>query len=157
MIIEKVLVPFNVEQVNDKDLVIRMLKYEEEYNRENNIAIYQGEMYSHLPDIEKIKRINRATLLHFGFDTSDESVKNYKRIFRTYFRSAEDYDEEVINSSYYMRYNRCVFYVEPIINVGDQIPDCKLLTVDNQEEVSLHNIIKEYDGVYTLVAAFSMT
>ena len=54
-------------------------------------------------DVEKM--INRIVLNYFGFDTSNESVENYRTIFRTYFKSPNDYDVEVINSVHYMREN----------------------------------------------------
>src|SRR6056297_1980754 len=111
MILENPLIPFTIEHVKDRKLIINMLQWEETFQRAEGRKMYTDPKYNHLKNgLELIFIMHRRTLLEFGFDSSDESVKNYREIFRTYFNGPYDYDQEVINASFYMRYNRCVFY-----------------------------------------------
>jgi len=53
-----------------------------------------------------------------------------------------------------MRNNKCVFYTEPDLNIGDKMIDCDLLTLKN-EPVKLLDIIKGHDFKYAFVGGFS--
>lgn len=145
---EPTAIEFKDKQLSNRDLVIRMLKWESEFMcSPEGQARYKTYGSGQFTSLDNEYAFNRRVLREFGFTTSDESVANYRRIFRTYFRSATDYDSEVINASHYMRNNRCVFYTTPEILVGDQIPDVPLLTTtpDNSYiPTTLYNTIRDY-------------
>lgn len=150
----KVLLPFTNDNVLDRDLVIKMLKHEEE------IAIgdwgqsrYRDPSSRASISLDNEYAFNRTTLYDFGFDTSDESVANYRTIFRTYFKSPDHYDQEVINASYYMRNNRCVFYRSKPLVKGDLLPNCRLYMLDGTTETDLHSAIRGSDK--GLICAYS--
>lgn len=154
---KKELVPFTQDHVKDRKLVIEMLKKEEGIAKGPiGQGMYQNPQNHPLITLNVEHAINRITLAEFGFDTSDESVANYRTVFKTYFRSPDDYDKEVINSSYYMRNNRCVFYKAPELKKGDILPDISLYEIDGKSLTSVHREINEEDR-YTVVAAFSMS
>jgi hypothetical protein len=138
---KKSLNKFEKKDVNNKLLIIEMLKYEEQLTKsEFGQSLYK----------------NRLTLSQFDFDTSDENVEMYRTIFRTYFKSPTDYDKDVINSVHYMRENKCVYYNLPIINIGDVIPDCKLYNYTPIKESSLYNILNNKSD-YAIFGAFSLS
>jgi len=148
--------PFREEDVRNRELVIRMLKHEEKIIRsDEGQARYANPLNEPYISLTNEYAFNRATLTEFGFDTSDESVENYRTIFRTYFRSPDDYDKEVIDSVHYMRNNRCVFYKAPLINKGGQIPDVRLYNLDGKTETTLHQACRKGNPEKTLVCAFS--
>ena len=131
-------------ELSTRDLVIRMLKWESEYMcSEEGQQRYKTIGSGQFTSLDNEYAFNRRVLREFGFTTNDFSVANYRKIFRTYFRSPSDYDADVINSSHYMRNNRCVFYTTPEIKVGDQIPDVPLLTNGNQP-ITLYDAIRDY-------------
>lgn len=147
--------PFGQDDVNNKELVIKMLEYEEAYIRsDEGQARYKDPMTRPRVSLDNEYAFNRLTLAHFGFDTSDESVAWYRRIFRTYYRSPTDYDADVINASHYMRNNRCVFYTAPELNVGDEIPDVPLYRLDGKVQTSMYDVLGEKR---TMICAFSNT
>jgi len=139
---------FTNTELANRDLIIRMLKWESEYmcspeGQQRYRTIGSGQFTS----LDNEYAFNRRVLREFGFATTDASVANYRRIFGTYFRSPSDYDTEVIQSSHYMRNNRCVFYTSPEIHPGDQIPDVPLLTSSSssgQMPISLYDAIRDY-------------
>ena len=160
MIVTKDLIPFTLQHVKNKTLIIQMLSWEEEFQRQKGNKNYTDQKYKHLKNgLELILIMHRKTLMQFGFNTSDESVANYREIFRTYFHSPNDYDKDVINASFYMRYNRCVFYQNKPLKKGEVIPDATLLqlTNNNTKNVQLYDIIRKLNGKYTLIAAFSLS
>lgn len=152
-------VPFTMEDVNTRDMIIHMLQWEQDRMR-SDIGQDRYKNPLNLPYVSLTNEyaFHRETLSHFGFDTSDESVENYRKIFPTYFRSPDDYDKEVINSAYYMKNNRCIYYTTPIINVGDTIPNVPIWTNDGETETTLYDVIHKDGGEnMTIVAAFSMS
>jgi hypothetical protein len=135
---------FTVDELSNRDLVIRMLKWESEFMcSEEGQQRYRTIGSGQFTSLDNEYAFNRRVLREFGFITNDNSVANYRRIFQTYFRSPTDYDTEVIQASHYMRNNRCVFYTTPEIHIGDQIPDVPLLTNGNQP-ITLYDAIKNY-------------
>lgn len=139
---------FGDHELNNRDLVIKMLRWESEFMcSPEGQARYKAKGSGQFTSLDNEYAFNRRVLREFGFTTNDQSVANYRRIFRTYFRSPTDYDHDVINASHYMRNNRCVFYTTPEIQVGDQIPDVPLLTTtpDNSYiPTTLYNTIRDY-------------
>ena len=148
--------PFTSTNVNDRDLVIQMLKFEEEYNNsEDGQLVHKTLINNPRTSLFTIYAIHRVALNHFNFDTSDESVKTYRTIFKTYFRSPKDYDKDVIESAFYMRNNKCVFYENPALKNGDKMVDCDILRLDGQP-TTLFNIMPK-DFEYCFVGGFSLS
>jgi hypothetical protein len=137
---------FTENELSNRDLVIRMLKWESEYMcSEEGQQRYRTIGSGQFTSLDNEYAFNRRVLREFGFTTTDHSVANYRQIFRTYFRSPTDYDAEVIQASHYMRNNRCVFYTTPEIHPGDKIPDVPLLTSGaGQMPISLYDAIRDY-------------
>ena len=145
---------FTQEHVDNKDLVIQMLTYEDEFSKsDEGQEVYRREFSINKRTVEPMIAIHRIVLDHFGFDTSDSSVKNYRNIFRTYYKSPTEYDKDVMNASFYMKHNKCVFYKTPVISVGDTIPNMTILTREQKPVQVYDKLISEL----TLVAAFSTT
>ena len=151
----KELKPFTQKEVADKSLVISMLKYEDSLiHGDEGKKIYSDMYYKPRISLDPEYALNRLTLGHFGFDTDDTSVANYRSIFKHYYHSPTKYDKDVLGSVTYMRENKCVYYDTPVLNVGDQLPDCKIFTLDGKTETSLSDIIGK-DFNYAFVGAFS--
>lgn len=158
----KIYTPFTTVNVLDRELVIRMLKYEEQLTKgEVGQMMYRNPLNKPFISLTIEKALNRMVLSEFGFTTTDADVEVYRTIFKTYFRSAENYDEEVINSVHYMRENKCVFYKNPPIVCGQKIPNCELYNLDGKTKTTLHQVL-QFDGVntpynYNIFAAFSLS
>lgn len=150
--------PFTTENVKDKELVIKMLQYEEQYAKsENGQALYRNSLNNPLISLTVEKTLNRITLSEFNFNTDDDSVETFRTIFKTYFRSSDDYDKDVIGASYYMRGNKCMFYKNKDIEIGEIIPNCKLSHINGTTQSDLYDIIKKENANYTLIGAFSLS
>jgi hypothetical protein len=147
-------IPYTVDHIFDRQLVINMLNYEEHVaTSDEGQQRYRNKLNRPTISLDNEYAFNRMTLQHFGFNTDNNSVNNYRSIFRTYYHSPDDYDKEVINASYYMRNNRCIYYTSPILHIGDVIPDCPLLELDGTTNTSLYDIISGSRS--TLICAFS--
>lgn len=145
--------PFTPADVADRALVIAMLEHEERLaTGPEGQDRYRNPMNDPDRTLTVEKGFHRDTLAAFGYATDDGSVATYRTIFRTYFRGPDDYDAGVIGASYYMRNNRCVFYTEPELAVGEVIPDVPLLTLDG-DRTALHDHLAP--GAAMLVCAFS--
>ncbi len=150
--------PFTIYDVKNKQLVIKMLNYEEHITKsDNGQGLYKNTLNMPLTSLNVEKILNRQTLMNFGFDTTDESVEMYRTIFKNYYNSPTDYDKEVLNAVHYMRENKCVYYKSPIINVGDVIPNCEIYELDGKTKTSLHDIINKNKSTYTLIESFSLS
>lgn len=105
---DKKLDEFTKNNVEDKELVIKMLKYEDQISRDETIGqeIYRSVKKNSL---EAIYTIHRLVLLHFGFNSKDSSVLTYRTIFAHYYTSPEKYDKDVLSAVHYMRENKCVY------------------------------------------------
>lgn len=173
-------VPFTRADVLNKDLVIRMLQFEEQYTfSKAGQDLYRNPLNEPLRKLFVEKTLNRITLSHFGYSTDDSSVSTFRTIFRTYFKSVANHDVDVMDSIHYFRGNKVVFYTQPIINIGDQLPDCRILAVGASQshaagilafgavgsascsngagpltETTVH---AQLNGCYTLIQPFSMS
>lgn len=146
--------PFTLTNIRDRDLVIKMLRYEDSIiHSDDGQAIYKNPFNESLTSLEPRLIIQRVVLNKYSFDTSDQSVSNYREIFRNYYNSPTDYDKEVLSSVTYMRENKCVYYTSPVINIGDEIPDCKLYQLDGKTETSLYQQLG--DSSHAMLCAFS--
>ena len=68
-------IPFTIENVKNKELVIRMLNYEEKLTKSDyGQSLYKNTLNNPLISLTIEYGINRLVLSNFGFDTTDESV-----------------------------------------------------------------------------------
>ena len=149
--------PFTKQDVLNKELVIKMLNYEEALTKSDyGQSLYKNTLNRPLISLTIEKSLNRATLSQFGFNTDTDSVEMYRTIFKTYYRSATDYDKDVLDSVHYMRENKCVYYKNEPLEIGEKIPDCNLYNLDGKTKTTLYDAINK-DSDYTLVAAFSLS
>lgn len=149
------LIPFTPAHVLDKELVIRMLQFEDQYGKsEEGQQYYKTELLQPQTTLNAIYATHRYVLNHFGFTTDDECVETYRTIFRTYYRSPTDYDVDVISSVFYMRGNKCVFYTRPKLTVGNKLVNCNLLNLDGSS-TTLFDAVNSQQFTYCFVGAFS--
>lgn len=148
-------IPFTKNDIMNKDLIIQMLKFEDIYGKsDEGQKLYSINVLNPRTSLEPIYFVHRHVLSHFGFDTSDSSVENYRNIFRTYYKSPTDYDKDVIESVYYMKNNKCVFYTLPKPQTGQQVIDCNILKLDGTQTTLLNELSKlEFNKCF--VGAFS--
>lgn len=147
-------VPFTEKELNDRELILKMLKYEDSLMLSDQIIeYYKNPLNDTRKTLNAFYSTHRLVLEKFGFDTSDESVSIYRQIFSTYYKSPYEYDKEVMNAVVYMRENKCVYYTSQIINVGDKLPDCNVLKLCGKENISLYETMGDAD--YVFVGAFS--
>lgn len=150
--------PFTSDDVKNKQLVIQMLNYEEQLTKSDiGQSMYKNTLNRPLVSLNIEKSLNRLTLTHFNFDTTDKSVETYRTIFRTYYKSADDYDQDVLNAVHYMRENKCVYYKTPPLQIGDKIPNCTLYNLDGKVTTTLYDVINKRNADYTVIAAFSLS
>lgn len=142
-------------QVTDRDLILRMLRHEDEIiHGEQGKMIYQRHENS-LTSLAPEKTIHRVVLKEFGFDTSAESVEMYRTIFAYYYRSPADFDKEVMQAVTYMRENRTVFYTSPVIEVGSILPDAPILTLSDGKPTSIKQELAKHKFKFAFVGGFS--
>lgn len=148
---------FTLDDVNNKELIIKMLQHEEQLAKsEVGKNLYRNPLNNPFTSLTVEKALNRLTLSDFGFENDDESVENYRLIFKTYFKSPDNYDREIINASYYMRNNKCVFFKSKKLIKGDTIPNCELYTLDNNS-TSIYDIVFKNNEKHVIVAGFSLS
>ena len=157
---KKQLVPFTEDHVLDKSLMIDLLKKEEilwfgPWGQDVHKNKYNYNRVSLIPQII----IQKRNLVDNGFDPSDESIKNYRSTFRTYWNSPTDYDKDILNAVHYFRNNRILYYTSPILYVGDNVRNI-IDTIQVQDlegdKVSLkHALSGDWDKC--LLHAFSMS
>lgn len=153
---EALVVPFTPTQVADRELVLRMLRFEDVIiHSERGANIYRRQPNSGLTDLHPEKAIHRVVLVQFKFNTSDESVETYRTIFAHYYRSPTDYDAEVMQAVTYMRENRTVFYTADPVVVGSPLPDAPLLTLGDGVATSVSEQLSKKEFKYAFIGAFS--
>lgn len=151
-------ISFTMNNVNDKELVIQMLNYEETLTKSDyGQSLYKNTLNNPLISLTIEHAINRLVLTHFGFDTTDSNVDMYRTIFKTYYNSPDDYDKDVLNSVHYMRENKCVYYKMPLLQLGDKLPNCDLYKLNGETLTNLHDVINKFNSTYTLIGAFSLS
>jgi hypothetical protein len=144
---------FTEDTLTKRELIIDMLKYEDSLIKgKTGEEIYKNPSYKTTQTFDAENAIIRLVLDKFHFETNDDDIKNYNKIFKTYHRSPTDYDSEVVNSVAYMRENRCVYYTSPEIKIGDTIEDCKIYDIDGTE-TSIKESLGEFE--YAFIAGFS--
>lgn len=151
------LIRFTQDVVKNKDLILKMLKYEDTLFLSNNGQQFLNNYGSLTTSIEGSKSIQRCVLSNFGFLSTDEDLKNYRRIFHNYYISPVDYDKEILNSVYYMRENRCLYYTTEPLEKGNIIPNVNIYDLNSKKQINLHELIKSKQYDKTIVAAFSLS
>ena len=148
---------FNMDHVLNRDLVIRMLKFEDlVIHSDLGKSIYNDDSFEHFSSLEAMYTIHRYVLNEFGFKTTDKDVANYRKIFATYYKSPTDYDKEVLNCVTYMRENKCVYYAGRDFNIGNKFEDVSIHELDGKTITSLLSKINK-DDEYTFLSGFSNT
>ncbi len=150
-------IPFTLDHAKTKALVMQLLQFEDAYGKSHSALELYSSKLSKPHTLAPIYAIHRHVLSKFGFNTSDESVENYRTIFLNFYKSPTDYDEDVINCVYYMRNNKCVFYTKPKPIVGDKLTDCELVGLDGVSTVALSELMRMRAFKYYLVCSFSLS
>ena len=150
-------IPFTLNDIKNKDLVIEMLKEETKISFDNDYQDkYHDKFFRPYISLDINLLIVRVVLNKFGFNTSDESIENYRSIFKYYYKNPNEYDYDVIQSSHYMKNNRVLFYKTKPLNIDDTIPNVNLLNLDSTK-TNLYDIINQNKSDYTIIASFSMS
>ena len=110
--------------------IIEMLCYEEKIKYSDEMQDIYSKQYDENEDtVDKTLNldveIQRHVLETFGFLSTQENLKEYWRIPSLYKTH-----EEIKNSVFYIRYNIFDFNK---INLGEKIPNCRLINTDYQE------------------------
>ena len=147
--------PFEVKHIKDKELVIRMLKYEDTIiHSDVGKNIYQS--FSSINTLDPEYAIHRLTLQHFDFSSEASDVENYRSIFREYYRGPHDFDKDVLSCVTYMRENKTVYYTAKVLNVGDILPNVEVCRLDRSDSsTNLYDIMSETKFNHTIICAFS--
>lgn len=149
------LINFTEEHIKDRNLIIKMLKYEDNIiHSDLGKSIYENDTYELFSSLETMYIIHRITLNNFNFKTSDTDVQNYRKIFSYYYKSPTNYDKEVLDSVTYMRENKCVYYVQQDFNVGDRFENVDVIEINGKTKTTIFDKINKNDN-YTFVGAFS--
>jgi len=149
------ILPFTVSDIKNRELVLKMLKYEDEIiHGDVGKSIYENESYEHFSSLETIYVMHRITLNAFGFKTNDDDIQNYRKIFKNYYNSPTDYDKEVIESVTYMRENKCIYYTGKNYNVEDLFENVELYDLTGKNKINLFDKINSDDN-YTIIGTFS--
>lgn len=153
--IQSEVMPFTQANLQDKSLILDMLKAEDKLFFSSH---GQEHLQSHgsIYNTESGKVIQREILKQYGFSTDDDSLKTYRLIIQEYYRSPTDYDKEVLDSVVYLRENKLLYYTTPKILVGKEYKDAELKTLDNID-ITLSQIVGTCLKPYLLCAAFSLS
>jgi hypothetical protein len=148
---DKILVEFTLDHLLDRNLVIQLLKREDElFQSQDGQNIYKS-MPDALSSSEPQLVIQRKVLIEFGFISSKYSIQNYHRILEHYYKGPTDYDKDVMNAVAHFRENKILYYQKPLLVKGDDIPDVPLQHVSSSvlpatattTSTSLHKVIDQ--------------
>jgi hypothetical protein len=151
------LISFEKTHIKDRDLILRMLKYEDELFLSNEGQNFLHQYGMNTTSLEGSKSIQRKTLNNFGFESTEQDLKKYRTIFQHYYKSSFDYDSDILNSVYYMRENKCLYYKTKPIELGIQIPNTNVYGLDGITQYDLHQLIRSKNYSKTILAAFSLS
>lgn len=155
--IQNNLVSFEKSHIANKDLILSMLKFEDQLFLSKEGQNFLNEYGRNITSLEGSKSIQRMTLNHFGFESKDTDLAIYRTIFQHYYRNSMDYDPDVLNSVYYMRENRCLYYKTEPLKLNTTIPNVDIYGLDGTTQYNLHQVIKEKNYTKTILAAFSLS
>lgn len=151
------LIPFDKSQIENKSLILKMLKFEDDYYLSDEGQQFLKDYGKNTTSLEGSKSIQRLTLNEFGFESKEKDLKNYRSIFNYYYNSPNDYDKDILNSVYYMRENRCLYYNTKPIKIGDIIPNVNIYKLDGKTTTDIYSILKEKNYDKTIIGAFSLS
>lgn len=153
----RVLKDFTQENVEDRDLILKMFKYEDSLLLGDiGQKIYKSYKGSQVTHMEAEKDIARLVLKHFGFSDKKSSLDVYrKNIGKTYYSDSKTYDEEIAYAVVYRRQNKLLYYTTPEIKINQIAPDISSLYTLDETKFSLHNYIDKSKCEKLLVCAFS--
>lgn len=147
---------FTQSTIADRQLILEMLKFEDQLYLSPQGQDILKQFGKNTTSLEGSKTIQRMTLNHFGYQSNDDSLSAYRRIFHHYYQSSTDYDKEILSSVYYMRENRLLYYTSPEIKIGDQIPNTTLYTTTPESTpIDLHTLVKKHN--IKIIASFSLS
>lgn len=150
--------PLTIDIIKDKNFILEMLKFEDEYYFSNEGQSIMADIgKNNIFSLDAVKTIQRITLNHFGFSSTDEDIALYRTIFQHYYTSPLQYDKDILSSVYYMRENRLLYYTSPQLGIGDNAVDTPLVELDGITETTLFNIMNEQPMRKTVVCAFSLS
>lgn len=155
--IENKLIPFDLEYIQNKQLILSMLEYEDKLFLSKEGQQFLSEYGSNTTSLEGSKSIQRKTLNNFGFSSTDTDLSNYRKIFHHYYVSSTEYDPQILNSVYYMRENRCLYYKSKPLEINTIIPNLNVYGLDGETQYDLHQLIKTKNYSKTILAAFSLS
>jgi hypothetical protein len=151
------LIPFDISIIKNKELILNMLKHEDELFLSEEGQNFLNEYGNNITSLEGSKSIQRQILNNFGFESQDSDLKNYRSIFDNYYNSSKDYDADILNSVYYMRENRCLYYKSEPLKINQEIPNVDVYGLDGETINDLHLVIKSKKYDKTILAAFSLS
>jgi hypothetical protein len=134
-----------------------MLKYEDKLFLSDIGQNFLNEYGSNTTSLEGSKSLQRKTLNNFGFESRDLDLENYRSIFHHYYKSFEDYDKEILDSVYYMRENKCLYYKSKPLEKNQIIPNVNIYGFDGKTQYDLHQLIIKKNYNKTFLAAFSLS
>lgn len=151
------LISFEEIHIADKKLILEMLKFENDLFLSKSGQQFLNEYGNNITSLEGSKSIQRRTLKNFGFKSTDDDLKKYRTIFHHYYKSPYDYDTQILNSVYYMRENRCLYYKTKPLEINQIIPNLVVYGLDGLTQYDLHQLIKSKNYSKTILAAFSLS
>ncbi len=155
--LEKNLISFDESHIKNKELILKMLKFEDELFLSEQGQQFLNDYGNNILSLEGSKSIQRKTLNYFGFESKNSDLKNYRRIFHNYFKSSTNFDSDVMNSVFYMRENRCLYYKSPQLEINEIIPNIGIYDLDGKTQYELHELIRSKKFNKTFLAAFSLS
>lgn len=156
MVIIDNLQPFTENHVLDKQLILKMLQFEDDTFLGSQGQQFLKDYGDKITSLDGSKSIQRLTLNNFGFSSTDKDLNHYRTIFHHYYNSPTNYDKDILGAVYYMRENRCLYYTSPKLKIGDTIPNLFVQNLDFNY-MGLHNIINTHNYNLTFIAAFSLS
>lgn len=154
-LIKEVKPPFRQSDLDNRKLVIKMLRAEDRlfFSDEGQKHLLE---HGGLGSLEANKVFQRKILDQFGFSCDADSLKMYRSVIHRYYRNALDYDQEVLNSVVYLRENRLLYYKTVKPKIGDKYTDIELLNTDRCS-VKMSEIINRCQKPYIIFGAFSLS
>lgn len=154
---KKNLISFNLTHIQNRELILKMLKYEDELFLSDSGQKFLNIYGNNTTSLEGSKSLQRKTLNNFGFESGELDLGNYRKIFNYYYNDSKNYDFEILNSVYYMRENRCLYYKSPPLKKNQIIPNLNVFGLDGITQYDLYQLIKSKNYNKTILAAFSLS
>lgn len=152
-------IEFSQDHVRNRDLILKMLKAEEQLYMSK---LGQEHILNHggLSSLDNVKTLQRQILKEFKFNPSNTSLDNYRTIIQTYYRSPDDYDQEIMSSVVYLRENRLLYYKTSKPEIRQTYIDLPVYDRGSERKLYISDLIKQakQNGKTRLIcAAFSVS